>query len=64
LKLGQQMHRAYKRDLAEDPIRIKEFTLPSKKKIDFIDIPNRKIYELKPNNPRSIKLRAKATTSI
>jgi RHS repeat-associated protein len=56
LKLGQQMHRAYKRDLAEDPIRIKEFTLPSKKKIDFLDIPNRKIYELKPNNPRSIKL--------
>lgn len=29
--------------------------MPSKKRIDFIDIVNGKVYELKPNNPRAIR---------
>ena len=33
----------------------KEFVLPSKRRIDFLDIENKIIYELKPFNPRSIK---------
>jgi hypothetical protein len=33
----------------------KEYVLPSKKRIDFLDIVNGKVYELKPNNPRAIR---------
>ena len=33
----------------------KEFLLPSRRRIDFLDIKNGIIYELKPNNPRAIK---------
>lgn len=33
----------------------KEYRLPSGKRIDFIDIENKTIYELKPNNPTQIK---------
>lgn len=33
----------------------KEFKLPSGRRIDFLDIKNGKVYELKPNNPRSIR---------
>ena len=33
----------------------KEFRLPSGKRIDYLDINNGIIYELKPNNPRAIK---------
>lgn len=51
LKLGQQMHNAYK--LGENGI--KEFRLPSGKRIDFLDVKNGIIYELKPFNPRAIK---------
>lgn len=54
LKLGQEMHKAYKADVADGVDRIKEFRLPSGKRIDFIDIPNRTIYEYKPYNPRAI----------
>ena len=35
---------------------IKEYRLPSGRRIDFLDIPNATIYELKPNNPRAIKV--------
>lgn len=35
---------------------IKEFRLPSGKRIDFLDIKNGRIYELKPFNPQAIKL--------
>lgn len=33
----------------------KEFHLPGGKRIDFLDIDNGVIYELKPNNPRAIQ---------
>lgn len=33
----------------------KEFVLPSGKRIDYLDIQNGIIYELKPYNPRSVK---------
>jgi len=51
LKMGQEMHKAYK--VGEDGV--KEFRLPSGKRIDFLDINNRAIYELKPYNPRGIQ---------
>jgi len=51
LRLGQEMHKAYK--VGEDGI--KEFRLPSGKRIDFLDIKNNTIYELKPFNPRAMK---------
>ena len=54
-RLGQQMHKAYKAGDVLDGVRIKEFRLPSRKRIDFIDLENKIIYELKPNNPRAIK---------
>ena len=54
-RLGQQMHKAYKAGDVLDGVRMKEFTLPSGKRIDFIDLENKIIYELKPNNPRAIK---------
>ena len=50
LSLGRQMHSAYK--VGESGI--KEFRLPSGKRIDFLDIENGVIYELKPYNPRSM----------
>ncbi len=56
LKLGQEMHKAYRANEVLDGVRIKEFRLPSGKRIDFIDLENRIIYELKPNNPRAIKM--------
>lgn len=54
LQLGQQMHKAYKAGLADKVNTFKEFTLPSGKRIDFLDVKNGIIYELKPNNPRAI----------
>ena len=50
LKLGQQMHKTYHAGEMG-----KEFRLPSGRRIDFLDIDNGIIYELKPNNPRAIK---------
>jgi RHS repeat-associated protein len=55
LQLGQQMHRVYKVNDANGITKIKEFPLPSGKRIDFIDFTTKTIYELKPNNPRQIK---------
>ena len=54
-RLGQLMHKAYKAEDVLDGIRIKEFRLPSGKRIDFIDLENKIIYELKPNNARAIR---------
>jgi hypothetical protein len=54
LQLGQQMHKAYKAGLADKVNTFKEFVLPSGKRIDFLDVKNGIIYELKPNNPRAI----------
>ncbi len=50
LLLGQKMHRAYHAGEVG-----KEFRLLSGRRIDYIDIQNGIIYELKPNNPRAIK---------
>ena len=50
LKLGQQMHKAYHAGEFG-----KEFRLPSGRRIDFLDINNQIIYELKPYNPRAIR---------
>jgi hypothetical protein len=51
LRLGQQMHKSYK--VGADGI--KEFRLPSGKRIDFLDIRNSTIFELKPFNPRAMR---------
>ena len=48
------MHRGYKSGLADNVNTFKEFVLPSGKRIDFLDVKNGIIYELKPNNPRAI----------
>ena len=49
LKLGQQIHKAYHTGKVG-----KEFRLLSGRRIDYLDIKNGIIYELKPNNPRAI----------
>lgn len=51
LQFGQQMHGLYK--VGEEGI--KEFRLLSGKRIDFLDIKNGIIYELKPFNPRAME---------
>jgi hypothetical protein len=51
LQLGQQMHKAYK----VGANGVKEFRLPSGRRIDFLDIKNGTIYELKPFNPRAMQ---------
>ncbi|TJZ53570.1 hypothetical protein FAZ15_16145 [Sphingobacterium olei] len=50
LKLGQQKHGAYHAGEIG-----KEFRLPSGRRIDYLDIENGIIYELKPFNPRAMK---------
>ena len=54
--LGKKIHQEYKKDLADKISTFKEFELPSKKKVDFIDFEKKMIYELKPHNPKSVKL--------
>lgn len=49
LARGQKMHKAYHAGKIG-----KEFRLPSGKRIDYLDMENGIIYELKPNNPRAI----------
>ena len=56
MKLGREMHSIYKATEANKDIgKIKEFVLPSGKRIDYIDFQNRVIYELKPYNPRAMR---------
>lgn len=55
LSLGQQKHKAYMAEQHNGNNKIKEFRLPSGKRIDFLDIENGIVHELKPYNPRSIK---------
>ncbi len=50
LQLGQQMHKAYHAGKVG-----KEFRLLSGKRIDYLDIQNGIIHELKPFNPRAMK---------
>lgn len=42
-------------DVADDVTKIKEYVLPSGKRVDFIDFENKIVYELKPNNPNQIR---------
>jgi len=49
LQVGQQMHKAYHVGKVG-----KEFRLLSGRRIDYLDMQNGIIYELKPNNPRAI----------
>ena len=55
LRRGQEMHTKYRADQVLEDVREKEYLLPSRRRIDFIDFENHIIYELKPNNPRAIK---------
>ncbi|MFZ5351083.1 MAG: peptidoglycan-binding protein, partial [Bacillota bacterium] len=55
LKMGQEKHKAYKADIADNITKFKEFRLPSGKRIDYIDFETKTIYELKPYNPNGIK---------
>lgn len=55
LELGRKVHAEYKADIVNGSTKVKEFVLPSRKRIDFIDFDNKTIYELKPNNPTQIQ---------
>lgn len=59
LKLCREAHRKYKVNEALNGIVEKEYRLPSGKRVDAIEIKNGVIYEIKPNNPKSIKAREK-----
>ena len=54
-RLGQVMHTAYKAGLADNVNTFKEYLIKTTgNKIDFLDIANGIVYELKPNNARAI----------
>lgn len=55
MEFGREIHSLYKSDVADSVTKFKEFVLPNKKRIDFIDFDSKTIYELKPFNPRAIK---------
>ena len=55
LELGKKVHKEYMSDVADDVNKIKEYVLPSGKRVDFIDFENKIVYELKPNNPNQIR---------
>ncbi len=59
LKLGQEMHTAYKAGLADGVTTFKEFTGIKGIRPDFVDFGTKTIYELKPFNPRQIQLGTK-----
>lgn len=59
LKLGREVHKEYKASEINGSTRRKEFVLPSGRRVDFIDFENQTVYELKPNNPKQIKLGVK-----
>jgi hypothetical protein len=50
--LGRQTHAAWN----YGPGYVREFRLPSGRRVDAINIETRTVIELKPNNPRAIKL--------
>ena len=51
---GRKIHAGYKTNYEGVAGMIKEATI-GRNRIDFLDVNNKIIYELKPNNPRSIK---------
>ncbi|MFN7894436.1 MAG: hypothetical protein ACK5OC_29390 [Pirellula sp.] len=54
-QFGRLAHQRYMSNLANGIDKVKEFILPSGRRIDFIDTVNGFVYELKPNNPRAIQ---------
>ena len=56
LKYGREVHKLYKVDNVDRINKFKEFRDVPGVRPDFVDKSTRTIYELKPNNPRSIKL--------
>ena len=53
-QFGKLKHKRYMSEVADQVTKIKEFVLPSGRRVDFIDIANEFVYELKPNNSRAI----------
>ena len=54
LELGKKVHSEYKADCVDNITKFKEFTLPSGKRVDYIDFGSKTVYELKPYNPKQI----------
>jgi hypothetical protein len=53
--IGQYMHKIYKLGLADNVNTFKEFFFKgTRRRVDFLDVANGIVYELKPNNPRAI----------
>jgi hypothetical protein len=48
------MHKAYRAGQQTLVTTFKEYRLPSGRKVDYLDIANGIVYELKPNNPAAI----------
>ena len=55
LELGKEIHKAYKVGLADNINTFKEYTGIKSIRPDFVDFNTKTIYEIKPNNPRSIQ---------
>jgi len=53
--LGKNVHKEYKIGDVDNISKFKEYTLPSGKRVDFIDFKSKVIYELKPYNPAQMK---------
>ena len=53
-QVGKLKHKDYMSGLANGLDKVKEFVLPSGRRIDFVDLANGFVYELKPNNSRAI----------
>ena len=51
-------------DGADGVFKRKEYVLPSGKRVDFIDMENKIVYELKPNNPNQILKGSINTTTL
>jgi len=55
-RLLRQMNKSYKLNEANGITKVKDYRLPSAKRIDFLDMTTNTIYQLKPNNPTAINL--------
>jgi len=55
LKLGREMHTAYKAGMADEINTFKEYTRIPGIRPDFVDFNTKTIYELKPFNPRAMR---------
>ena len=49
------LHTHTEYSLLDGSNKIKEYVLPSGKRVDFINFENKIVYELKPNNPNQIR---------